>query len=161
MRLTLRRDGEERGWPQYLLWGRMRTSTFVLIVAFLATWWLYETYSPPTEVPTEPATQVVPPGFVPDPDYTWVPRTKVQPTTPTTTTPTTTPTETPTGTSETTPPTETIPTSPDTATSPTPTPTTLAPGATPQTTAANRSGTPTTTGVPGPGPSPTPPQSPQ
>ena len=88
MKLTLHREGEDRGWPNHLLWGRMRTSTFVLIVAFLGTWWLYEAYRPPTEVPTEPATQVVPPGFVPDPEYTWVPRTKVQ--TPTTTTPTTT-----------------------------------------------------------------------
>jgi hypothetical protein len=160
MRLTLRREGENRGWPNYLLWGRMRTSTFVLIVAFLGTWWLYETYRPPTEVPTEPATQVVPPGFVPDPEYTWVPRTKVQ--TPTTTTETTTPTDTPTETSPTDTPTETAPTAPNaTTTGPVPTPTPLAPGVAPQTTAENRSGTPTTTAAPGPAPSATPPQSPQ
>ena len=159
MKLTLHREGEDRGWPNHLLWGRMRTSTFVLIVAFLATWWLYETYRPPTEVPTEPATQVVPPGFVPDPDYTWVPRTKVQ--TPTTTTETTTPTETPSETSPTESPTETAPTAPNATTGSIPTPTPLAPGVAPQTTAENRSGTPAPTAVPGPAPSATPPQSPQ
>ncbi|MGA8545698.1 MAG: hypothetical protein WB785_10640, partial [Mycobacterium sp.] len=75
----------------------MRTSTFVLIVAFAAAWFVYNDHresmrsSTPTQVP---ATQVVPPGFVPDPNYTWVPRSRVQqpPTTVTVTqTPTTTP----------------------------------------------------------------------
>jgi hypothetical protein len=74
----------------HLFGGRIRTSTLVLIVAFLALWWTYDTYRPaPASKP--PSQQVVPPGFVPDPNYTWVPRTKVQEPTPTpTTTPTTT-----------------------------------------------------------------------
>ncbi|MFZ0902471.1 MAG: hypothetical protein WAN71_01020, partial [Mycobacterium sp.] len=104
----LRRIGDdvERGWPGYLLGGRIRTSTVVLIVAFAALWWIYDeqrasTRSTPTQVP---ATEVVPPGFVPDPSYTWVPRSRVQepPTTVTVTqTPITTP---PTTTTTTTPP---------------------------------------------------------
>jgi hypothetical protein len=101
MKLTLnvlenhRRDAD-RHWPSYILGGRIRTSTLVLIIAFFLTWWTYNTYRPhppPTVVP-----QVVPPGYVPDPNYTWVPRTRVQlPTddTPTTTVPTTTPPTTP------------------------------------------------------------------
>jgi hypothetical protein len=105
----LRRTGDdvERSWPGYIFGGRVRTSTVVLIVAFAAVWWVYDEHrqsmrSTPTQVP---ATQVVPPGFVPDPNYTWVPRSRVQepPTTVTVTqTPTTTPTATPTTT--TTPP---------------------------------------------------------
>ena len=55
----------------------MRTSTLVLIVAFLAVWWVYDTYRP-EPAPKPPAPQVVPPGFVPDPNYTWVPRSRVQ-----------------------------------------------------------------------------------
>jgi hypothetical protein len=102
-----RADDVERGWPGYLFGGRVRTSTLVLVIAFLAVWWVYDdhresTKSKPTQVP---ATEVVPPGFVPDPNYTWVPRTRVQepPTTVTVTqTPTTTPTPIPTTT--TTPP---------------------------------------------------------
>jgi hypothetical protein len=103
---SLRRisDGVERGWPGYLFGGRVRTSTVVLILAFTASWWIYDDHreairSRPTQAP---ATQVVPPGFVPDPNYTWVPRTRLQepPTTviptPTTTTPSPTPTTTPT-----------------------------------------------------------------
>jgi hypothetical protein len=107
--------------------GRARVSTIVLIVVFLALFWVYHNFEPqraPTETPT-PA--VVPPGFVPDPNYTWVPRTNVrrpkedlEPTTTTTTT--------------TTSPTETTTTSPGETTSPT-SPTSL---------------TPTTTIVPGP-----------
>ncbi|HEU4363161.1 MAG TPA: hypothetical protein VFR27_16885 [Mycobacterium sp.] len=70
----------ERGWPGYLFGGHLRTSTLVLIVAFGAVWWVYDTnkhatQSGPTQVP---ASQVVPPGFVPDPNYTWVPRTRLQ-----------------------------------------------------------------------------------
>ena len=97
--------------------GRMRVSTLVLIVAFLALFWVYHNFEPTPVAPTEPPTAVVPPGFVPDPNYTWVPRTNVRrPREPvyTTTTTTTTPTTT------TTSPTETT-TSP---TSPTETPTT-------------------------------------
>ena len=158
MKLTLRHKGDDRTWPKYLFWGRMRTSTAALILVFLTCWWLYDTYRPP-EPPAAPETSVVPPGFVPDPDYTWVPRTNVQATTPTTTTATTTPTE---STTPTEGPPETTPTAPNaTTTGPIPTPSPLAPGATPQTTSENRSGTPATTAAPGPGPSPTPPQSPQ
>ena len=162
MKLTLRHKGDDRTWPKYLFWGRMRTSTVALILVFLTCWWLYDTYRPP-EPPAAPETSVVPPGFVPDPDYTWVPRTNVQATTPTTTTATTTPTETPTeSTTPTEGPPETTPTAPNATTQrPISTPSPLAPGATPQTTAENRSGTPATTAAPGPGPSPTPPQSPQ
>lgn len=85
-------DAEKRRPLSHLFGGRIRTSTVVLIVAFLALWWVYDTYRPPP-APKPPAPQVVPPGFVPDPNYTWVPRTRVQEpsatptTTPTTTTP--------------------------------------------------------------------------
>ncbi len=98
--LDRRGDGEERRWPSYMFGGRMRTSTLMLIVVFLVVWWVYSAerpHEPAHDGP--PATQVVPPGFVPDPNYTWVPRSVVQepsPTvavtpTPTTTLPTTTP----------------------------------------------------------------------
>ncbi|MGA9491012.1 MAG: hypothetical protein WBV80_12300 [Mycobacterium sp.] len=112
MKLTLnvlenRGRATDRHWPSYMFGGRLRTSTLVLIVAFFAVWWTYDTYRP---VPTPPAApQVVPPGFVPDPAYTWVPRSRVQPPpsydtpTPTTTPPTTPPPTT------TTPPTTTPP----------------------------------------------------
>jgi hypothetical protein len=86
-----RRDAD-RHWPSYILGGRIRTSTLVLIIAFFLTWWTYDTNRPAPLPPVVP--QVVPPGYVPDPNYTWVPRTKVQsPTseTPTSTVPTTTP----------------------------------------------------------------------
>jgi hypothetical protein len=95
--LEKRGDEEGRRWPNYMF-GRMRTSTLVLIVAFLAVWWLYDTYRPEA-APKPPAPQVVPPGFVPDPNYTWVPRSKVQqppPTVTVTPTPTTTVPPTPT-----------------------------------------------------------------
>ena len=98
----------DRHWPAYMFGGRVRTSTLVLIVAFFVVWWTYDTNRP---APTPPAApQVVPPGFVPDPAYTWVPRSRVQPPpsydtpTPTTTPPTTTPPPT-----TTTPPTTTPP----------------------------------------------------
>ncbi|GBE66221.1 hypothetical protein MFM001_26830 [Mycobacterium sp. MFM001] len=102
----------ERGWPGYLLGGHVRTSTVVLVIAFVAVWWVYDSNkhtqsSTPTQVP---ATQVVPPGYVPDPNYTWVPRSRLQqpPTTrtwtPTTTTTTTTTTPPTTTTTTTTPP---------------------------------------------------------
>ena len=69
----------ERRWPGYMFGGRVRTSTLVLIVAFLALWWVYNDYRPARAVaPGPPSTQVVPPGFVPDPNYTWVPRSQVQ-----------------------------------------------------------------------------------
>ena len=84
----------DRRWPHYMFGGRVRTSTIVLIIAFFAVWWVYDTYRPET-APKPPAQQVVPPGFVPDPNYTWVPRSRVQQP-PATVTPTPTPTSTPT-----------------------------------------------------------------
>lgn len=94
----------------------MRVSTVVLIVAFLALFWVHETFQPQPVSTEAPSPQVVPPGFVPDPSYTWVPRTQVRrPKEPviTTTTPTTT---SPTTTTETTPTETTSPTSPTTPT---------------------------------------------
>ena len=128
MKLISRSSGDEtKRWPTYVLGGRIRTSTLVLIVAFFFTSWLYETYKPPPPEPA-PATQVVPPGFVPDPEYTWVPRTQIE--RPRTTYPTTTTTTT------TTPPppltTTTSPTDPTDTTSPGDTPT--SPTVTPPTT---------------------------
>lgn len=56
MRITfvparLRRNGQsngnrKRGTPRQLFGGRIRLSTVVLMVAFLAVWWLYDTYNP-------------------------------------------------------------------------------------------------------------------
>ena len=72
-------DDAERSWPRHMFGGRVRTSTMVLIVLFLAAWWTYDTYRPQSATHQgPPATQVVPPGFVPDPNYTWVPRSRVQ-----------------------------------------------------------------------------------
>jgi hypothetical protein len=129
MKFTLRKR-PDRGWPNYLFWGRMRTSTFGLIVAFFLTAWLYDTYQPPPAPTVPEVSQVVPPGFVPDPEFTWVPRTSVreypQTTTPRTrtTTPTPTPSETETTDAETTGPTPTTTdtTPPTTTATPTPTP---------------------------------------
>lgn len=100
----------------YLFGGRVRVSTAVLLIAFIALFWVYETYDVPAQ-PDSPATQVVPPGYVPDPDYTWVPRTNVQTRAPEsdTETPTTSPTET----TETTAPDDEDTTEPETPTSPT------------------------------------------
>jgi hypothetical protein len=93
--LEKRSDEGNRRWASYMFGGRMRTSTLVLIVAFLALWWVYEAYRPEPAPKTPPA-QVVPPGFVPDPSYTWVPRSKVQqPPSTSTATPTPTTTEPP------------------------------------------------------------------
>ena len=100
MKLTLRRNDENRGWPNYILGGRLRASTAGLILAFIALFWVNQNYQPdPPAAAVDPAQQVVPPGFVPDPNYTWVPRTNVRPrepeyTTPRTTTPITTTTTT-------------------------------------------------------------------
>ena len=97
-------DAQKRRPLSHLFGGRIRTSTLVLIVAFLALWWVYDTYRP-ASTPKPPAQQVVPPGFVPDPNYTWVPRTKVQEPTPTPTpTPTTTTPPPPSAVTTTTPP---------------------------------------------------------
>jgi hypothetical protein len=157
--LTRKRD--DHGWPGYIINGRIRTSTAALILAFFVISWLHNTYQPKPPTPVQ-ETQVVPPGFVPDPDYTWVPRSQVEQAprtvyrtvTPTPKTTTATPTPTPTEQTETTPtspgalPTTTI-VDPDgpgplPSTVVTSTPTPLPPGATPQTIAPNRSGTPTT-----------------
>lgn len=93
-----RPDGRRWRWPAQLFNGRVRTSTVLLIIAFVLVWWVYDTYRTQPTPPAAP--QVVPPGFIPDPAYTWVPRTRVQqPTTtvetPAPTTETTTPTEPP------------------------------------------------------------------
>jgi hypothetical protein len=113
LRNRLRRtaDEVERGWPTYMFGGHARTSTVVLVIAFLAVWWVYDDHAQSTKSSNKttqvPATQVVPPGFVPDPNYTWVPRTRVQEPLPTVTetpTPTPTPTTTPPPTTTTTTP---------------------------------------------------------
>ncbi|MCB0948615.1 MAG: hypothetical protein KDB44_04920 [Mycobacterium sp.] len=123
----------DRGWPKYLPGGRLRTSTVALVLAFVALSWLHQAYQPPTPAPA-PETAVVPPGFVPDPQYTWVPRTNVRTREPdtTTTTTTTTPTETTTtspGETTTSPGETTTPTSPTGPFGPTPSsPTTTEPG---------------------------------
>lgn len=85
------------------LFGRVRTSTAVLVILYGLVLWVYDTYrtdNKPDDSHEAPVTAVVPPGFVPDPSYTWVPRTQVRqptetwtPTTTTTTTTTTTPPE--------------------------------------------------------------------
>lgn len=96
--LEKRKDDRDRHWPGYI-GGRLRTSTLVLVLTFLALWWVYSEYRPQEQsTGGPPSTQVVPPGFVPDPNYTWVPRSKVQQP------PTVTSTETPTPTTSTTPP---------------------------------------------------------
>jgi hypothetical protein len=131
--------------------GRARVSTVVLIVAFVALFWVYHNFEP-RPAPETPPTAVVPPGFVPDPNYTWVPRTNVRRpketlTTETTTPTTTSPTETTTSPGETT----TSPTSPTSTES---SPTTTSPGAT-------TSPTPTLTPTTGSGPAQTTPAPPR
>jgi cytoskeletal protein RodZ len=130
--------------------GRMRVSTMVLIVAFFALFWVYHNFEPKPEPAEAPPTAVVPPGFVPDPNYTWVPRTNVrrprEPVTTTTTTPTTT---SPTETTTTSPGETTTPTSP-TETTPT---TTVIPGLLgPQTVTVPPTVPPATPPAPAPGP---------
>lgn len=132
--------------------GRMRISTLVLIVAFIALFWAYHNFEPRPAATQEPVPAVVPPGYVPDPNYTWVPRTNVreQPRmTTTTTTPTTTTTTTPTSPTETTSP-----------TSPTETPTTtvIDPDGIGPLTPQTQTPTPTTTLVDPDGPGPLAPQ---
>ncbi|SPM28275.1 hypothetical protein MTAB308_1761, partial [Mycobacterium terramassiliense] len=144
--LERRGEGTQRRLS-HLFGGRMRTSTLILIVVFLAAWWVYDTYRPePAAKP--PAPQVVPPGFVPDPNYTWVPRSRVQQ-------PPATVTFTPT-------PTTTVP--PSTTVPPTTTTTTPAPFAPPQLPCLlpapfcppSTSPTPTPPQLPQPGPGPAP-----
>ena len=111
-----------RSWFKARL-GRMRVSTIVLIVAFLALFWVYHNFEPRSASTEAPTTAVVPPGFVPDPNYTWVPRTNVrrpkEPETTTTTT-TTSPTETTTSPGETTSPTSPTESTPTTTVVPGP-----------------------------------------
>ncbi|PRC45841.1 hypothetical protein C6A85_93130, partial [Mycobacterium sp. ITM-2017-0098] len=112
MNIFKKSDGEGRVWPHYIIGGRLRTSTAGLILAFVALFWVNQNYQTEPPAPAiDPAQQVVPPGFVPDPNYTWVPRTNVQTREPeyTTTTPRTTTTRT-----TTTPPTTTSPDDPTT-----------------------------------------------
>jgi hypothetical protein len=138
--LNKRHDDAERRWPNHIFGGRVRTSTVVLIVALVLAAWVYNTYRPqPGSHNGPPPTQVVPPGFVPDPNYTWVPRTRVDQPQETTVpkTPTTTETTTP---SPTTPPPFTLP----------PPPCLLPPPFCPPS---------TTPATPSPGPGPTPPAS--
>jgi hypothetical protein len=145
-------------WLKAKIGGRMRVSTIVLIVVFLALFWVHETFQPQPTATQQPAPAVVPPGFVPDPNYTWVPRTNVRRpkepeyTTTTTTTTTTSPTETTTSPGET-----TSPTSPTTLT---PT-TTVVPGPLgPQTITQTPTLAPTTSPAAGMGPTPTTPPPP-
>jgi hypothetical protein len=126
--------------------GRMRISTLVLIVVFIALFWVHQSTQPEPPAPAPPPAAVVPPGFVPDPNYTWVPRTNVRrpkepvyttTTTPptTTTTTTTTPTMSPTPTTTVVDPDGFGPRPPETLTPTTSLPTTAAPFG-PQTTPA-------------------------
>ncbi len=154
--LEKRSADEKRRWPSYMFGGRMRTSTLVLIVAFLAVWWVYSAYRP--QEPAHggpPATQVVPPGFVPDPNYTWVPRSRVQqPPATVTVTPTPTSTEPPTPTTTVPPPATT--TNPPPFVLPTP-PCLLPPPFCPPSTSPTTP--PSQLPQPGPGPAPTSPPS--
>jgi hypothetical protein len=147
-------DAATRLWRSRV--GRLRTSTVVLIIVFIALSWVQQEYRPAQPAPEQPGSQVVPPGFVPDPDYTWVPRTKVE--APRTTTPTETP-ETTETTPTTTTPTE-IPETTETTVPGAPTsPTTTPPPGAPRTTVIDPDGPglvpPITLPVfPGPTPSP-------
>ena len=147
-------------WFKARLGGRFRVSTLVLIAAFIALFWVQQAVQPePT--PEAPVSAVVPPGFVPDPNYTWVPRTQVRrPKEPDYTTTTTSPTST----------TETTTPAPDgTTTSPTsPSPTTTVvdpdgPGGPlgPQTLIQTPTVTAPTTAAPAPGTVPATPEAPR
>jgi hypothetical protein len=170
------RKRTDRGWPGYIVNGRIRTSTAALVLAFFVVSWLHNTYAPTPPAPASQETQVVPPGFVPDPEYTWVPRTNVEtrprttystPTT-TSTTPETTETET-TSPSATTSPTTSGPSTATTVVDPDgfgplpPTTVTQTQEPSPGLPVPNRSGTSTTTTttvLPGFGPVPTTPLAP-
>ncbi len=141
---TRKRSGDgERRWPVYMFRGRLRTSTVALIVAFVAVWWVYTAHmnyvnssanTPSTKTQLVP----IPPGFSPDPNYTWVPRSEVQEP-PTSVTPTTT----------------TTPPSPTTTTTTTPPRPFQLPCIQPSCTPTPTTSTPQQM-LPGPGPSPTP-----
>lgn len=143
MKMAPPREG--RSWPAYLFGGRLRTSTAALLIAFCAIWWLYEVYEPAATPPSQvPASEVVPPGFIPDPAYTWAPRTDVR-RSETTTSETT-------STTPTTSTTETTPTTPA-ATTETSVP---AESGTPKPTSTSSSPTASPASSPAPGPSTTP-----
>lgn len=151
----------DRGWPGYIINGRIRTSTAALVVAFIVVSWVHNTYQPASSTPPAPETaQVVPPGFMPDPQYTWVPRTNVEtrprttystPTTTTTTSTTETETTDTTSPTETTGPTTSGPSTATTVIDPDgpgplpPTTVTQTPVTSPGVPVPNRSGTSTTT----------------
>ncbi len=148
-------------WFKAKLGGRFRVSTVVLIVVFISLFWVQQNFQPePT--PEAPVPAVVPPGFVPDPNYTWVPRTQVRrPKEPDSTTTTTTPT-----TSET----ETTSPAPDdteiSPTSPSPTTTVVDPDGPggplgPQTLIQTPAVTTPTTAAPAPGTVPATPEAPR
>jgi hypothetical protein len=145
-RNVLKTPGEvERRWPGYLFRGRVRTSTVALILVFLAVWWINDSYRPSSQEPLQvPATEVVPPGFVPDPNYTWAPRSRLRQS-PSTVTVTITPTTTPPT------PTET------TTTSPTPSTTSPTPAPPPPFVLPPPFGPPPPPPPPGPSPAPSPP----
>ena len=67
----------DRHWPSYMFGGRLRTSTLVLIVAFFVVWWTYDTYRPPR--PRRRRLRSCRRALFPTPNYTWVPRSRVQP----------------------------------------------------------------------------------
>ena len=62
-------------WFKAKLGGRFRVVDLVLIVVFIALFWVQQSFQP-EPAPEAPVPAVVPPGFVPDPNYTWVPRTQ-------------------------------------------------------------------------------------
>jgi hypothetical protein len=154
-------------WFKRKLGGRVRVSTVVLVVAFIALFWVQQSFQP-EPAPEAPVPAVVPPGFVPDPNYTWVPRTQVQrpreSETPTTTT--TTPTTTDTTTDTTTPGPDDTTTSPTDGTSPSPTTTVVDPDGPggplgPQTLTQTPTVTAPTTPAPAPGMAPATPEAPR
>jgi hypothetical protein len=161
--MTKTNPREGKTWPGYVFGGRLRTSTLVLVIAFSGFGWMFHNWEPSTSVPQQvPASEVVPPGFIPDPAYTWAPRTDVQPrnpvttttTTPTTpTSPTTTPT-TPTTSVTVTPTPSSVPAEPGGPTSP-PAPTSVEPTAPPVATeSATSSPVPAGGGASAPAPPP-------
>lgn len=152
--LEKRSDDKQRVWS-HVFGGRMRTSTLVLMIAFLAVWWLYDTYRPEA-APKPPAQQVVPPGFVPDPNFTWVPRSRLQQP-PATVTFTPTPTTTvPPSTTAPPPVTTTTTTTPPPFVLPTP-PCLLPPPFCPPSSSPTPAPTEPQLPQPGPGPAPSPP----
>ena len=50
-------------WLKVKLGGKIRVSTAVLLVAFIALFWVYHNLEPTRAAPEAPAPAVVPPGF--------------------------------------------------------------------------------------------------